>query len=336
MLLLLLTIILVLLFKPLIEPFQTLENKPVTPLNLNDFSTISDIVETSPPPVITGARKNIIESKEVNNLQQINFVIKKYLELLNKSSSVTWTFLELINVSEEIVSPNQSAYNIELFVVSDNDTPLHLSIQVLFSNFSGTLKVNKTILYLSDSKFDKAIDPSQTNHFQIKNMLGLLSPFKTSEPRLVTPEDVKIFHSKKSSKPSPFCFSKPSIKSRQNCIASDGIWDKPVTEDTECPFFRSNIHYPNKRGGSKGGFCELPSGLQLQGFRFVNPSPEFKPLCYNCKSKPNGGTDTCCDDQLDPSKYPNLNSYPDYKFPGDSIERSHFSSSFTSNNLNHK
>ena len=184
---LLLILLILILFKPIIEPFKTLENKPVTPLNINDFSTVSNIVETSLPPVITGAHKNIIQSKEINNLQQINFVIEKYLELLNKSSSVTWKFLELINVSQEIISPNQSAYNIELFIVSNNDTPLHLSIQVLFSNFSGNLKINKTILYLSDSTFNKALDPSKSNHFQIKNMLGLLSPFKTSEPRLFTP-----------------------------------------------------------------------------------------------------------------------------------------------------
>jgi hypothetical protein len=108
-----------------------------------------------------------------------------------------------------------------------------------------------------------------------------------------------------------------------------GYWDKKCMKDEECPFYESNKNYPNKRGGCirKTGYCELPEGMQHMGYRsYINPSEysEYKPLCYNCKSKDEwkalSKLGQCCEEQKDRKKYPNLKT-PDYVFEGDIHDR---------------
>ena len=59
------------------------------------------------------------------------------------------------------------------------------------------------------------------------------------------------------------------------------------------------------------------------GYRYFSPSNNYRPMCYNCKSKEwNISTplDTCCDEQYDKEKYPFLNG-PDYAYENDYKER---------------
>ena len=114
-------------------------------------------------------------------------------------------------------------------------------------------------------------------------------------------------------------------KSRKECEASQGTWDKPVTADNECPFYRANKNYPNRLGGVKlyDNRCENPINTKTIGYRYVSSDPRHRPWCYNCKEGVDGpGTwGPCCDEQRDVELYPNLGGNPDFAFPGDELER---------------
>lgn len=48
------------------------------------------------------------------------------------------------------------------------------------------------------------------------------------------------------------------------CVKDGGTWDRPCERDTECPFYDVR----RGRGGcSKGGFCEMPLGVDRRSFR---------------------------------------------------------------------
>jgi hypothetical protein len=118
-------------------------------------------------------------------------------------------------------------------------------------------------------------------------------------------------------------------RTRQKCKENQGVWDKPIDRDGECPFYRKNLNYPNRLGGKKlhTDQCEMPVGTKTVGYRYVSNDPAHKPWCYNCKIGADGSPNSigpCCDEQLDKELYPNLVS-PDWAFPGDELERMQFS-----------
>jgi hypothetical protein len=110
------------------------------------------------------------------------------------------------------------------------------------------------------------------------------------------------------------CFTDKSIKIKGLCESdydisgrpkARGVWDKPCTNDKECPFFQRNTNYQNYRGGcNDGGYCEMPLGVKRTGFKTY----EGKPFCHGCPDKidPN-----CCNEQHS----------PDYAFEMDDYER---------------
>ncbi len=112
------------------------------------------------------------------------------------------------------------------------------------------------------------------------------------------------------------CFGIPQgeqINDQQTCETYGGTWDTVPTSNEQCPFYLANKNYPNQRGGiGIGGYCDMPSGIQIVGYTKYQKGIE--PLCYNCKTNLLQGTSGyCCDQQTN----------PDYKFPGDSIDRLH-------------
>lgn len=123
------------------------------------------------------------------------------------------------------------------------------------------------------------------------------------------------------------CFGVPQgelITNKLECINFGGVWDRPVEDSNECPYYNANKNYINERGIAKNDYCEMPDGVQIKGYRFYKEEPElFNPVCYNCKTDLIGqGTQgLCCDKQAkDKLNYPTLKS-PDYKFPGDYLDR---------------
>lgn len=117
------------------------------------------------------------------------------------------------------------------------------------------------------------------------------------------------------------CFEKSAL-TKTHCISDNngkrGIWDIPCFEDNDCPFFKKNKNYKNKRGGCIYGYCELPINVERIGFTTF----KGEPLCYNCKNKNCKGIycNLCCKQQKNKKKYPNLKS-PDYMFNNDKFDR---------------
>jgi len=78
---------------------------------------------------------------------------------------------------------------------------------------------------------------------------------------------------------------KNDCESYHENLGSVAVWDRPCLTDDECPFYQANKNYPNNRGGcikdneSGTGFCELPVGMNLIGYRRYGKE---LPYCYNC------------------------------------------------------
>jgi hypothetical protein len=149
--------------------------------------------------------------------------------------------------------------------------------------------------------------------------------FSSIEKDVLTQEHVdsvvEKLRAEESAPPEYLCFGgiNPGAISKEDCeIGGGGFWDTPVLQSDDCPFFKANKNYPNARGGVKiftGGYCEIPDGAQLLGYRRIMADPRFRPMCHNCidpddPSKRIKGR--CCESQ---------GSSPDYAFPGDYNER---------------
>jgi hypothetical protein len=111
-------------------------------------------------------------------------------------------------------------------------------------------------------------------------------------------------------------FSKSSCESYSFEKKTYGVWDKPCTNNEECPFYKQNKNYDNTRGGCINGYCEMPSNIERIGYHYYDTT--YKPYCHNCDRKNCLGDDcfTCCEEQMDRNKYPKLKS-PDYIFKND-------------------
>ena len=111
-------------------------------------------------------------------------------------------------------------------------------------------------------------------------------------------------------------YDKKTCLSFNNHKNNYGVWDKPCKENSECPFYLKNKNYPNLRGGCVNGYCEMPINIKRIGYTKYDPN--HKPFCRNCNIKNCVGKDcyTCCEEQKDVFKYPNLVS-PDYIFKND-------------------
>lgn len=108
-----------------------------------------------------------------------------------------------------------------------------------------------------------------------------------------------------------------------------GVWDRPCTTDSECPFYGANTNSPGakKLGGCQRdtGKCQMPEGVVRVGYRQYAKKSE--PRCYGCDklASANGKRpelerqDACCEQQakaITNGQISELNS-PDYKFAND-------------------
>jgi hypothetical protein len=101
-------------------------------------------------------------------------------------------------------------------------------------------------------------------------------------------------------------------------IKSVGVWDKPCTEDSECPFYGKNGNYMNQLGGCDklSGKCQMPIGVARIGYKKY--SKETEPECHNCPAS--YVDDKCCKSQ---AADPKLRG-PDLKFMDDEVLRQAF------------
>lgn len=124
------------------------------------------------------------------------------------------------------------------------------------------------------------------------------------------------------------CFKKEAID-KNNCISPNnkditiGVWDEPCVYDEDCPYYRKNLNYPNKRGRCINSYCEMPLNVERVGYKKMDYSINNKPLCYNCKrieGCEGMACNMCCEEQKDRENYPLLKS-PDYIFENDFNDR---------------
>jgi hypothetical protein len=199
-----------------------------------------------------------------------------------------------------------------------------------------------------DSKGLKVEPSSGKEYLETTNTMFLWGPFKTNAyVSRITSQDREVFNQNlqnyKLNDDTEFesvCFgSLEGIESKNkfDCVNRGGVWDTPVRENQECPYFMSNTNYQNRFGGKRGYSCNVPMGVELVGYRNPSADPKKVPLCYNCKSDliGEGTLGRCCDKQRNQLEYPNLDT-PDYAFSGDSTERKKYNSVFEYRGLSYE
>ena len=205
---------------------------------------------------------------------------------------------------------------------------------LIFDNYNINYFINDLIILGTDIEENIYFSKFKKNHY------GITDEFE-SDINLNPLEVNKFIESNKKKKiyeyDRNYCFHKDA-KDKNECISISknnntiGIYDSPCLYDEDCPFYKKNNNYPNKRGGCKKGYCEMPVNINLLGYKEYLDSN--KAICYNCKKQDCTGIECnmCCDDQKDSEKYPNLNG-PDYAYPNDFNERIKHSNYFENNNL---
>jgi hypothetical protein len=174
--------------------------------------------------------------------------------------------------------------------------------------------------------------------YEIKNSMEYIEP-KFSEMN-ITSEQKESYNRMLEEKGKNFtftgmCYGYEGVDNKFECIKNMGIWDNEVKEDSECPYYKANINYPNAFGKIKNGVCELPVNMKNVGYRGYSKGIKDMPLCYNCKYNKIGvgSLGYCCDDQLSKVDiYKNLSS-PDYAYVGDKVERKKWESLFLEKSL---
>ena len=107
-----------------------------------------------------------------------------------------------------------------------------------------------------------------------------------------------------------------------------GVWDGPCQKNEECPFYKANKNYSNEFGGCKGGYCEMPLGVNRVGFTKYTKD---EPYCYNC---PVGSDSKCCNNQYLNSQKDNSEILsPDLVFIGDCETDNKFRKSYLNQKL---
>ena len=205
---------------------------------------------------------------------------------------------------------------------------------ILFDNYNIKYYINDLIILGTDIEENIYFSKFKKNHF------GLSDNFESDIT--VNPLEInKFIKSNKKKKiyeyDRNYCFYKDA-KNKNECISvtknnnTIGIYDSPCLYNEDCPFYKKNNNYPNKIGGCKKGYCDMPVNINLLGYKEYLDSN--KALCYNCKKQECSGIECnmCCEEQKDSEKYPNLNG-PDYAFSNDFNERIKHSNYFENNNL---
>lgn len=300
--------------------------------------------------------------------EEVSYILKKFIAYINSISKYSFSLLELGKTKLQIASEGNSIskkYSVSFFI-NEKDTMYLKRLTVEFSTkqfttYKGTVKVDNVIIPRDmvlevEPILPPALNPIVLNNISTKNIsyssrfskirdkLDLSSAYLSDENYfLLTKKDIEKEKERREVaekiRKEYRCMGIPQsevIGDKVECLDFGGFWDRPAETSQACPFYQKNTNYTNKRGGVKKDYCEMPSGVKIKGFRNYDQSPEnYKPLCYNCKSGliGQGSLGDCCENQKNDSlTYPNLKS-PDYKFPGDSIDRYNARREFQSSGL---
>lgn len=239
---------------------------------------------------------------DLGTLQEINpeSLVGSFINEIKTKFSMNLSLLKITKIIQE-----KDKFNI-FFIIKDIDTGVAIRMNVIFLVNLGSKRIK---IISSKPMVSKINNKPRLPAGEFKSSYAKYSVNSViSEPIIIST----------TIEPDDMCFGSidtAGIETKEECENFGGTWDSPVKSDEDCPFYRANKNYPNDRGGGKlGGYCEMPSGISIIGYRYYDP--ENKPLCYNCSTKliGQGTLGYCCDSQ----------KYPDYKFSGDSEDRSKF------------
>lgn len=275
---------------------------------------------------------DVVSERETKNIpkEEITLITTAFMDYYNTLNKSNFFILEMPfeGIKATLIPGKEISkkYTIPLFIYEkDLNYLVRLKITVTMSPLG---KVTLILLEeFKEIKSDTKLLPPYTKQ-------PIISDFKAGETefiQLFTEDDQKL-EDTRLAKIAELdlkytCLGIPGTNTetdnKTECEIFGGVFDRPVKEDSDCPFYKANKNYDNIRGGAKNGFCEMPSGVSIKGYRFYDKNPEkFLPQCYNCKDKliGQGTIGTCCADQSDTLKYPGLKS-PDYRFSGDTLDR---------------
>lgn len=284
---------------------------------------------------------------------EVSLILSSYLMMLNslsqfpkKSFTTVGQGVVTLDISSNGVSVTK-IFTIPVFIYnSDFNIVRRLIIKASWVQYRDRYGIIKII----DTNIPRNIDPNvppllppvMTAPYVGKdfgtNGFASISNVENPQP-LVSQKDIAAEKARqalvKKLRNSYACYGVPAgqtITDSAACLKFGGVWDREVQKDSECPFYKANKNYTNTRGGNINGYCEMPTGIQIKGFRYYSHNPAVSdPVCYNCKSGFIGkGTEGhCCDAQK------NLKS-PDYAFSGDGIDRFNSSSELAKQSLSVK
>lgn len=299
----------------------------------NIISKQNNMIDIKMSSLLMGIKDEVIYYNNTINISTdkeiTDNILREFIKYINtKQSDYLFTVLETGKISSSLQNIKEQIYkyyNIPLFIYENKFNFIKRFTLNIYYNKNTMIIKNISIpkdLDIFNKHYDNYIKKNNANSFIRNNIKKkeiindeLISKEEYRQKKL---KELELQYN---------CYGIPQsekISSKEECELYDGIWDRAVQADYECPFYIANKNYPNSNGGKNiGGYCNLPSNMKNKGFRGYKLS--YKPLCYNCKTEltGNGTEGYCCDAQLNASLYPGLKS-PDYKYNGDDIEREYY------------
>lgn len=85
--------------------------------------------------------------------------------------------------------------------------------------------------------------------------------------------------------PLSLCSTDPLVPVKELCLAKGGTWDRPCENDRDCPFFQMAPSSHTRGGCLQSGFCEMPIGVPIVGYRHYNVALS-RPVCRGSANPP--------------------------------------------------
>jgi hypothetical protein len=278
-------------------------------------------------------QKDLLTQKQLYLFGLINFEIFKYkilyINYLNDDINIPIYIIQISLFRESDLYLNTFSY---IGFIKDNNVTItnvkyvgrNSTDTVLLSDFYDPTTLKQHILnnnfdnspiFEKDPSVIAALTKKEKEDFKLKNQFACFnlnySPIRNNEYIL---KDL----SRESCEVDYDSFGRPK---------EVGIYDTPCKKNEDCPFYKINKNYDNEFGRClDNGYCELPVNMSRIGYKYYTQNSNELPLCYNCdtnKYQITSDLDTCCNDQYDKDKYPNLNS-PDFAFNNDTVVRQNY------------
>lgn len=272
----------------------------------------------------------------VNNKKQCNSFNRCQIDFIENYILIIGKYKEnTIIEGQLLLCLKDSSFEFAIHYVIDDELSSYKNdnININYLKLMGfdfrTNNINKYNVFgnnLNNNLMDKYVNIYSNTYGNTYNAHNTYYYTSNEEPILLDKIENKEYLNKKEKEKSPNnlfrCYGKEA-QNKDLCEAlydrygnknkKVGIWDKPCSNNIECPFYKANMNYPNNFGGCKSGKCQMPVGIiQISPRKFIG---EENGVCHNCKEGLN-----CCIEQKNSNKYTNLSS-PDYYFENDLSQR---------------